>query len=499
MVTDLLNMTSATLTMNEILAELKALHGQVTSQIIADLIDMHQSDRNRMIHLYRRYKALDDGVPIFSREVAEYETINHHLNNDFFGEIVDTKVGYFMGIPITYGISHEADNYEAKDETIQDFIHYNLIEDLDSETAKMAAICGLGSRLLYIDVEGRERAMNVPPWETIFVYDRSIQEAQYALRYYPIGVVPPDPGGEPTERIRVEWYDQTHVTFYIQDDQGNYVLDDTEPINPRPHMFDGIPLVAFTNNEEQQGDAEKVLSLIDAYDRALSDQNSEIEAYRAAYMLFYGFEVDEETLSEIKRTGAFGIPTVQDGSKVEFLTKDLNDQYTEKHLDRLEQNILRFGKSVNFGDEHFAGNISGVAMKFKMFALESKCMIAERKFTAALQKQFDLLTSVWAKKGLAFDQRDITYQFKRNFPLNMLDEAQTNATLKGLVSEKTRLSLLSFVEDPEEELQAMEQEIYDLVPGDPIQGVGDLNAGFATTAARESADDERTTNRTADE
>lgn len=34
MVTDLLNMTSATLTMNEILAELKALHGQVTSQIM---------------------------------------------------------------------------------------------------------------------------------------------------------------------------------------------------------------------------------------------------------------------------------------------------------------------------------------------------------------------------------------------------------------------------------------------------------------------------------
>src|SRR5690606_39584640 len=98
MVTNLSNLTSATL--NEVLGELKALHGQVTSQIIADLIDMHQSDSNRMIKLYQRYKAQD--VPIFDRQVAEYETINHQLNNDFFGEIVDTKVGYFMGIPITY-------------------------------------------------------------------------------------------------------------------------------------------------------------------------------------------------------------------------------------------------------------------------------------------------------------------------------------------------------------------------------------------------------------
>lgn len=488
MVTNLSNLTSATL--NEVLAELKTLHGQVTSQIISDLIDMHRSDRSRMIKLYQRYKAQD--VPIFDRKVAEYETINHQLNNDFFGEIVDTKVGYFMGIPITYGIAHTAENYEAKDKTIQDFIYHNLIKDLDSETAKVAAICGLGSRLLYIDPEGRERVMNVPPWECIFVYDRSINEPQYALRYYPIGVV--DQNGETTERTRVEWYDPTHVTFYIQDSEGNYILDDTEPINPRPHMFDGIPLIAFPNNEELQGDCEKVLHLIDAYDRALSDQNNEIEAYRAAYMLFYGFEVDEETLADIKRTGAFGIPTVQDGSRVEFLTKELNDQFTEKHLDRLEKNILRFARSVNFTDEHFASNLSGVAMKYKMFALESKCMIAERKFTAALQKQFELLASIWAKKGIVFDPRDITYQFKRNFPLNMLDEAQTNATLKGLISEKTRLSLLSFVDDPEEELKQMEQEIFDLVPGDPVQGVKELYEHH-----RNTTNDDRTTDGTEDE
>jgi SPP1 family phage portal protein len=477
-------------TMTEILAELKVLHGQVTSQIITDLIDNNAENRDRMIYLYNRYKATPNGVPIFSREVAEYERVNSQLNNDFFGEIVDTKVGYFMGIPITYGINREAKNYEIKDEVIQDFVGYNLIEDLDSETAKMAAICGLASRLLYIDREGKERAMNIPPWESIFVYDRSIQDAQYAMRYYPVAVVSGPTNQDVSERIRVEWYDDTHVTFFIQDDQGNYILDETEAINPRPHMFDGIPLLAFPNNEEMQGDCEKILSLIDAYDRAMSDANSEIEAFRSAYMLFYGFEADVETLESIKRTGAFGIPTADDGSRVEFLTKEQNDQYLENHLNRVEQNILRFGKSVNFGDEQFAGNISGVAMKFKMFSLESKCMIAERKFNAALQKQFKLLASVWAKKGLSFDLKDITYQFKRNFPLNMLDEAQTNATLKGLISEKTRLSLLSFIDDPEEELQAMEQEIYDLIPGDPVQGVMINNDPRATAAT------DRATNRT---
>lgn len=444
------------------LRELERINGQVTSQIIKDLIAEHTPTRQRMIQLYERYKASLEGVPIFKRTVPDYEKVNNKLNNDFFSEIVDTKVGYFMGKPIVYSVDREAPGYEIANQTLQDFNIRNNIEDLDSETAKMAAICGLGARLLYIDREGNERIMNVNPWECIFIYDRSINEPQYAMRYYPMKV---QEGDQFVDRYRVEWYDQETVTFFIDDGTGTYVLDDTEPVNPLPHMFDGIPLLAFPNNEEMQGDAEKVLSLIDAYDRALSDVNSEIEAFRLAYMVFYGFDPDEETIEKAKQTGAFGIKDPTDGTRIEFLTKQMNDTIIENHLNRLEQNILRFAKSVNFGDEKFAGNLSGVAMKFKMFALESKCITAERKFTAALRQQFKLLSSAWQKKGIPFDYTNVWFQFKRNFPLNLLDEAQTSATLKGLVSEQTRLSLLSFIDDPQWEIEQMEKEALNLDDG----------------------------------
>ena len=144
----------------------------------------------------------------------------------------------------------------------------NLIKDLDSETAKMAAICGLGARLLYIDTDGQERIMNVPPWECIFVYDRSINEPQYALPI--LGVV--DQNGETTERTLLGGTTKP-VTFYIQDSEGNYILDDTEPIRPQ-----FSPLIL---SQQRSWGAEKVLHLIDAYDRALSDQNNEIEGLYA--------------------------------------------------------------------------------------------------------------------------------------------------------------------------------------------------------------------------
>lgn len=68
-------------------------------------------------------------------------------------------------------------------------------------------------------------------------------------------------------------------------------------------MFDGCPLFGLANNKELKGDAEKVLSLIDAYDRTLSDASNEIEQYRLAYLILKGLGADEDTLQQLKKTG----------------------------------------------------------------------------------------------------------------------------------------------------------------------------------------------------
>ena len=437
---------------------LTSANGQVTSQIIKDLIADHAPRAAKMKALYKRYRADYDGVPIFQRSFEDPNKINNKLNNDFFSDIVDTKVGYFAGEPIAYNLDkvsyssedgelNEAD-FQAHNSVLDRFKITNNIEDLDAETAKMAAICGTAARLCYIDSEGMERICNIPPWEVIFVGDRSTGEVQYALRYYPITI-----NGEQT--TRVEWYDDKMVYFYVLHGD-EYVPDDTE--EPKEHMFDYVPVIEFPNNEERLGDAEKVLSLIDGYDRTLSDVNSEIEQFRLAYMVFYGVDIDEETIDRARRTGAFSIPNYDGNEKAEFLTKMLSDTIIENHLNRLEENIMRFAKSVNFSDENFAGQASGVALKFKMLGLESKCITAERKMTASLRQMFKVVCSAWAKKGIGIDYTDIWFQFKRNFPLDIMSEAQATALLRGHVSEQTRLSLLSFIDDPEYEIELMRKE-----------------------------------------
>ncbi|OHX39241.1 phage portal protein [Cytobacillus oceanisediminis] len=423
----------------------------IDAKTVLEIIDAHKKDRDRMINLYKRYKADPDGPKIFSRTAAEYENfetggnirrlddkVNNRLNNAFDADIVDTKIGYMFGHPISYEADRQNDLLKKE---LADFLLRNNAEDNDSEYGKMAAICGYAARLAYIDKEGFERIKNIDPWEVVFLGD-DLHEPDYSLWYY-----------YRDEEVFAEFYDDTNIYFFKSNQGGQYGLYDE-----KPHMFEYDPLFGVANNKELKGDAEKVLTLIDAYDRTLSDASNEIEQYRLAYLILKGMGADEEFLANLKKNGVFELFGKEDD--VRYLTKDINDALIEHHLDRLEENILRFAKSVNFSDESFGGNVTGVAMKYKLMALENKCITMERKFASSLRYQFKVLFSAWAKrKGFRKeDYLNVYFGFKRNLPANINDEALTSKELKGLVSEKTRLSLLSFVDDAEWELEEMKKD-----------------------------------------
>jgi SPP1 family phage portal protein len=206
------------------------------------------------------------------------------------------------------------------------------------------------------------------------------------------------------------------------------------------------------------GDAERVLTLIDAYNRTLSDASNEIEQYRLAYLVLKGMTAGDGTEDDLRRGKI--IELLGEHDDVSYLTKDINDALIEHHLDRLEANIIRLSKSVNFDDESFAGQSSGESLKYKLQALENKCVTAERKMTATLRNQFRVLFSAWSASGpmAAEDYLKVWFQFKRNYPKNTLAEAQATALLKGNVSEETRLAQLPFVDDVAYEIRKMKEE-----------------------------------------
>lgn len=401
----------------------------ITKELLHKIIQKHQLNADFNKRLYNRYMAVSDGVEIFSRKPKyeeEKNPINNKVNNDFFGEIVDFKVGYFAGKPIGYGYSktEEAEKVTGGKEAVEqatkvitDFITRNNMFDVDMETTKRASIYGYAGRLFYIDKEGNERVTIIDGFETIVLSDTDLSEPEYAIRYYKEQDI------NDVEHWIVEFFDNKYIYTYKGE------LMSLEFVEKKEHLFDYCPLQAIVNNKECMGDAERVIALIDAYDRTVSDNSNEIESFAHAYMLFT-YNVDNAVIEQAQKTGALIVPQVGtgNGDPVKFLTKNINDGYTENHLNRLEDNIYRFSKTPNLGDEAW-GNASGVSLKFKLHGLEVKCAQFQAKMMNAAQYMWKLLASSWAKKGIKVDPLQCVTSFERNFPLDHLSNAQTAQAL----------------------------------------------------------------------
>ena len=404
----------------------------ITTELLQKIIAKHIPNSAYNRELYNRYKAVLGGVPIFGRQprFEDENPINNKVNNDFFSEIIDFKTGYFAGEPISYGYSDTDEavamtgGEKAVDEAtkvLTDFTTRNNMFGVDMETTKNASIYGYSGRLFYIDKEKTERVMPIHGYETIILSDTNIAEPEYAIRYYEIEDI------NDTKYWIVEFYDSRNITTFKGE------LKSLQVVDTRPHMFDYCPLQGIANNAECMGDAEKVLALIDDYDKVISDNSNEIESFVHA-LLVLGVEVDDETLAKAQKSGALVIRQV--GSNVlqepaKWLTKEINDAFTEHHLQRTEDNIYRFSRTPNLSDEAF-GTASGVALKFKLHGLETKCATFEANVMNAAQHMWRVLASSWRKKGKRVDPLQITMEFHRNFPQDHLSEAQTAQAYKAI-------------------------------------------------------------------
>jgi len=450
-------------------AEIEAIQsGGITNELLSRIVKKHRDNAKHSVELIERYEASEEGVPIFSRKprfTDASDTINHKVNNDFFSEIVDFKTGYFAGNPIAYSYSNteealddtgdagdtDAEAQKARDEAskvITDFVTRSNMFDIDMECTKYASICGYAGRLFYIDPDGEPRVMVVPPNECIILAEtKDITQPTFGVRYYVVKDI------NDKTIVKAEFYDDDTI-YYAEGSLNKLEIKDKQP-----NLFGCCPLQGIPNNREMQGDAEKVLALIDAYDRALSDASNESEAFANAYMVFENISISEGEMRKAQASGAFQFFSPSADSKVYFLTKEINDAFLEHHLDRIEKNIYRFSKTPNMGDESF-GTASGIALKFKLTGLETKCGMFEAKMISAGVYMFRLLANVWGKKQIKFDPLQCTMNFKRNFPLDLVSEAQAaQAMIAAGVPKRVAFEMcFSSIDDIEWVMQLIEEE-----------------------------------------
>ena len=405
------------------------------------IVEQHRmNDLPRLLELENYYNTKNK---IVNRVMADPVKPNNKLANPYASYITDTLTGYFVGEPITYN-----SNDEVLLKDLSMIFEYNDEADENMELAKNASIYGVAYEMLYFSEEDKMiRFKPLSPKEVIPIFDKSVESNLLAvIRYYDDYNVVEDK----TYTI-IEVINNTEVVRY-QTSQGSTSLTLLEQY---PHYFGMVPIAIFKNNEEERGDFEPVISLIDAYDTMESDSVNDFAYFVDCYLALYGFTAEAEDVQKMKENR---ILLMDDGTKAEWLIKNSNDTTIENMKNRLDADIHKFAKCPNLADKEFASNASGIAIKFKTLGTENLVAIKERKFKRGLQQRLELISMISSVLREGFDWRAIDIVFSRNLPTNDMDIANMVNSLRDIVSDETLLAQVPFVEDVQAEMERIDEQ-----------------------------------------
>lgn len=364
---------------------------------------------------------------------------NNRIVANYAKYIVNTTTGYYLGVPITYSSEDE-----KLAESISRITKYNDDAFHNTQLGKDISVFGYGAELLYIDDDGEIRYGKINPMNLYIGYSNDIEKRiEYAIRWYDVT----DDDGNTVRYI--ECYDDMEIHYYTC--TGGNLIE----TSIKEHLFGQVPINVYKNNDDCLSDYEDAIPLFDAYNVMQSESVNDFQKFADAILAIKNTVMDDDTAAQMRDKN---ILELMDNGEASWLVKQVNDAYVENIKNRLDKDIFMTTSTVNISDENFAQNSSGVAIKYKLMAMENRISCTERYFKKALQRRFEMICNVLNFKGNNFKYTDIKITFDRNIPVNMQEDAAMVQQLSGIVSKKTLLSQLPFVDDVDTELELVQNE-----------------------------------------
>lgn len=413
---------------------------ELTDEKLSEFISKHRQmvDR-RFIRLDKAYRTDYD---IFHHPRKEAWKPDNRIGVNFAKYIVDTMNGFFMGQPIKISVDDDASG--AISEYVEFVDQYNGQDDNNSELAKICDIFGRAYEMYYVDENGNVGITYQSPMQAFMIYDDSILERpRYFVRLY----------RDTDKKLHGSLSDATTVRYF--DVPGDIKW---RPDEDKLHGFNGVPAVEYKENEERIGIFEPVLSMINAYNKVLSEKANDVDYFADAYLKVLGATVDADSQKQIRSNRIINFRgNGSDSVVVDFMTKPDGDNSQEHLIDRLEKLIFQNAMVANISDENF-GTSSGIALKYKLQAMSNLAKTKERKFTASMTKRYKLIFSNPINSMGVDDWAKLHYHFTLNYPANVSEEIENAKNLEGIVSEETQLKVLSIVDDVNAEIARKESE-----------------------------------------
>lgn len=374
---------------------------------------------------------------------------DHHLSHAYARYIVTIASSYLAGTAVSY--QGETPGLDA----LKRAYHAANVAGVDSELARQASLYGKGVEVIFSDAHAHPRSAALDPRCAFVVYGDDVSASPlFGMHFHPIT----DAAGIP-RGYEAQVYTDSECLSYRASDAAALFLG--PPVSRTPHYFGRVPLIEYWNNEDETGDVESVLSLIEAYDVLESCRVNDQEQLADALLIIYGarLETDDQgrtPAQQLRQDKLLYLPDRDAGA--EYLVKNAGAGAEELRLS-LERDIHKFSMIPDLSDEHFSGNASGVAIRYKLMGLEQLTRGKERWFREGLKERLACYAHFLAVKGVRpLDESAVQMLFTRTLPENHLENAQMVKTLEGIVPESLLLSQLPFLDGQIPDTQQNKEE-----------------------------------------
>lgn len=433
---------------------------------LVSFINDHQTIQRQRLEVLDDYYKAKNTTMRKSTRTGEYDEDNLKVFHNFGKIITQFKVGYTTNNPIRLNHTNE--------EVLNLLNELDRINDMSSHNTELMldiSKYGRGYELVYED-DNDYKLVLLNAFETFVVYNYDIDKKPImGVRYTQF----PKQG---------EQLEETRVTVYTETESIDYRLNGNilEKIDSSKHFFAGVPIIEYQNNRFRLGDYEDLLSVIDAYDLSESNTANHLNDLVNSVLVIKGDIRSLKDNAEYRKMyknkvifaksgiDADGKPTEVDAK---YIYRNLDVQALETYKTRIRKDIFSLSNVPDLTDESFSGNKSGEAMKYKLFGFQQSVSATMNNFKKSAKKRYQfLLNAKETKQSLlemiqskifnqpinTVDLSDLEILFKPNIPISVIDEMKMLVDSGTPVSSLTKLGLVSFIDDPQKELERIEQE-----------------------------------------
>lgn len=400
----------------------RAPDAEALGAAVGEFLRTVRPERQRLFDYYRGEQTVNKGETVRGRP-------DNRLRAPFPRYITEVHTGYFLGLPPTlaYGDAAAGRRYAELSRALDlPHLYFDLGRDL--------SVCGAGFALVWVERDG-VKVCRCDPCDCFAI--RSGEAGAPLLAAVRLLAS----GGE------------THGVLYTPEALTPFAWDGNGVTlgQAEKNLLGAIPLLPFYNNCQGVGDFEMVTGLVDAYNLLLSGALDDMQSVANAFLALYGMQ--GTTQKDIEQANRTRILALSEGGRAEFVVKNLNHEALGQLEVNLRRSILQLSMTPDLGDEHFAGNSSGVALQYKLWGIEQVRSAKERSFTVGLRSLLSVLSAGerLLGRGVALSGGELT--FYKNLPQDNTALASTLLSLAPVLSQQTILENLPWVSDAQEELR----------------------------------------------